>query len=99
MPSAMINKVMVDCKISPRKIEEYWNTAQKNADEHGWGIHDNRYWKYVNQQVKQRVATEGCQEMAHGSEDAHQSRALRGLLSGILSEYEAEKRGMSFHGN
>ena len=49
--------------------------------------------------MKQAVAHEGCSEMAKGREDAHQSRALRGLLSGILSEYEAEKRGMSFHGN
>ena len=99
MPSAMINNIMVDCNISPRKIEGYWKRAMMEADKHGWGIHDNRYWKYVNQQVKHRVAHEGCSEMAKGRSEAHQSRALRGLLSGILSEYEAEQRGMSFHGN
>jgi len=94
----MINKIMVDCNISPGKIEEYWNTAMKNADEFGWGIHDNRYWKYVNTQVRHRVANEGCKEMIDGNKEAHQSRALRGLLSGILSEYESEKRGYSFNG-
>ena len=94
----MINKIMVDCNISPATVEGYWNTAMKHADEHGWGIHDNRYWKYVSTQVKHRVANEGCQEMVKGNTDAHQSRALRGLLSSILSEYEAEKRGLSFNG-
>ncbi len=95
MPSAMINNIMVDCKISPRKIEEYFNTAKKHADEHGWGIHDSRYWKYVNTQVKNRVAAEGCHEMTKGNENAHQSRALRGLLSSVLSEYNMEQQTKS----
>lgn len=98
MPSSMINRIMVDCSISPAKIERFWKHAQNEADTHGWGIHDNRYWKYVNSYVKNAVAQEGCQEMTKGKEDAHQSRALRGLLSSILSEYESENRGMQFNG-
>lgn len=98
MPSQMINRIMVDCNISPSKIEEFWNTAMERANEYGWGIHDNRYWKFVNTQVRHRVANEGCQQMTGGEECAHQSRALRGLLSSILSEYEAENRGMDFNG-
>jgi hypothetical protein len=90
---------MVDCNISPHKIETHWRRAMQEADGFGWGIHDNRYWKYCNSKVKNEVAQEGCQSMMKGSQDAHQSRALRGLLSSILSEYEAENRGMSLHGD
>ena len=96
MPSAIMNRVMVDCGVSMKKLERYWEDAIKYCDEQGWGVHDNRYWKTANYLVKQRAAEEGCKEMADSKSPAHQSRALRGLMSSLLSEYEAEKRGMNF---
>lgn len=90
---------MVQCNISPDRVEDIWNNARARADERGWGIHDSRYWKFVTQQAKQAVAHEGCQEMMQGNDaPATQSRALRGLLSSILSEYEAEQRGLINNG-
>ena len=100
MPSALMTRVANDCGIDMGKLERYWDEAIKYCDEQGWGVHDNQYWKTANALVKNRAAEEGCHIMSKGEGPAHQSRALRGLLTGLLSEYEAEKRGVtSFNGD
>jgi hypothetical protein len=94
MPAAWIQRIASECNIDLGKIESYWNDAVNQAEQnYNMSKNDQNYWRYVVGTVKHRLANEGCREMTKGDGPPHQSRALKGLITSILSEYETDRRG------
>ena len=106
MPSQALNRILIDTGVDTHKLQKWYDEGKAQVDAKGWSPNESRYQAWCHRYAERKAIALGCKKLQAGGADAaganggsngnnaHQSLALRALIKSVLSEIEAEARGI-----